>query len=148
LEAKAIEQVELRVGTPSQIRQLLTASVKCIRILCEGDDLWKDWSSVDIIPKELSLDLDLFDEEDHTDSLCSFLWRLAGMGDFVKLEFTFWFPQVPTRAVEELIHAVAANQGLKELHLSFVLRKLGTKLRDVFTVHDYGRHESLRCLKN
>ncbi|GAX20216.1 hypothetical protein FisN_12Hh061 [Fistulifera solaris] len=146
LEEKAIETVELRVGTPSQIRQLLTASVKCIRILCEGDDLWKvDWSSVDIIPKELSLDLDLVDEEDHTDSLCSFLRRLAGMGDFVKLGFTFWFPQVPSRAVDELIHVVAANQGLKELHLSFVLRKRGTKHQDVFTT--IGRHESLRCLK-
>jgi hypothetical protein len=146
LQAKAIEKVELRVGTPNQIRQLLAASVKCIRILCEGDDLWEvDWSSVYIIPKELSLDLDLVDEEDHTDSLCSFLRRLAELGDFVKLEFTFWFPEVPTRVAEELIHTVAANQGLKELHLCFVLHKTGAKLQDVFTT--IGRHKTLRCLK-
>ncbi len=146
LQAKAIENVELRVGTPNQIRKLIAASVKSIRILCEADDLCEvDWSSVDIIPKELSLDLDLFDAEDHTDSLCSFFRRLAELGDFVKLEFRFWFPQVPARVVEELIHAVAANQELKELHLRRVLRNAGARLQDLFT--SFGRHKTLRCLK-
>lgn len=149
LQAKAMDKLELSCARPQQIRQLLSASVKSIAFTIKvRDSLAMDWSTVEILPKELSLEFSCFETEAHIDFICSFLRRIAVLGDFVKLEFALcreWDTIMPNSIARELIHAVSANQSLVELHLRHDFTPYSAYLGDIFAMIE--RHGGLRRFK-
>lgn len=146
LQAKAVDRLELGCATLRQIRQLLSASVKGVGFTMKVDELVNlDWSRVDIVPKELSVEFSRYESETHVDMIVSFFRRVAELGDFVKLEVATYRELntlMPNRVVDELCHAVIANQNLVELHLHHAFIQHAEHCKHLFAAMEH--HEGLR----
>lgn len=149
LEAKSLDYLEVLCATPQQTLQLLSSSIRGIGCTLDVNDLvGLDWSSVEIVPKELFVEIMYWNDETQIDFICSCLRRIAELGDFEKLDFLLMREEdvtLSTRVAEEFFHVLVANRNLVDLHLREVLSEVDMTVADLFAVVE--RHPSLRYLK-
>ncbi len=146
LQARAVQYLELGCATPQQIVQLLTASIKGIGFAMKVEDsLQLDWSCVDIVPKELNVELSYREIEAHIVFMCSFFRRLAKLEHLKKLGVTMFCELhaiIPSGVFSELLSAVSANHSLEELHLRYAHTQTVEHRDLLFTAME--RHAGLR----
>ncbi|GAX20220.1 hypothetical protein FisN_12Hu066 [Fistulifera solaris] len=123
LKARTVQYLELGYATPQQIVQLLSASSKGVGFAMKVEDsLQLDWSRVDIVPKELNVELSYREIEAHIVFMCSFFRRLAELEHLKKFGVTIFrelHAIIPSIVFNELLSTVAANHSLEELHLQY-----------------------------
>ncbi|GAX15220.1 hypothetical protein FisN_12Lu171 [Fistulifera solaris] len=122
LQAEALDSLVVPcVHSPELVHQVFSALVNEINVTIEVPRvLGLDWTTVDITPKDIAVSFQLFYEsEDQTEFVCSFLRRLAELGNFRKFDFSLSHMrrELPRRVADALVDALVANQGLEELAL-------------------------------
>ena len=152
LQAGTLDKLVMPSVRPSQIRQLFSALVKEVDFTINVEEalgLPLQWSTVDIIPKKLTLTFKVrYDSGAHTEFVCSFFRRVAELGTFTKFDFDLGYTgcqDLPARAANALIHAVTANRGLEELALHQSHYEIGPYLKDIFVMA--ACHDGLACLR-
>jgi hypothetical protein len=149
LKARTVQYLELGCATPQQIVQLLSASIKGVGFAMKVEDsLQLDWSRVDIVPKEMTVELSYREIETHIVFMCSFFRRLAELEDLKKFGVTMFrelHAIIPSIVFNELLSTVVANHSLEELHLRYAHTQPFEHRELLFATME--RHAGLRRFK-
>jgi hypothetical protein len=150
LLCESIDNLEIScfVG-PLLIRELLLASAKAVSFTIDiSDSLRLDWTTIEIVPKHLSVEFSSCESVAHVDFIASFLRHLATLGDLVKLKLALcpsWVRGIPESIAEELIRVIDANQNLEELHMRYTFIEFDEHLGEIYATMEH--HKGLRRFK-
>ncbi|GAX21371.1 hypothetical protein FisN_12Lh065 [Fistulifera solaris] len=150
LLCESIDNLEMScfVG-PLLIRELLLASAKAVSFTIDiSDSLRLDWTTIEIVPKHVSVEFSSCESVAHVDFIASFLRRLAALGDLVKLKLALcpkWVRGIPESIAEELIRVIDANQNLEELYMRYTFIEYDKHLGEIYAAMEH--HKGLRRFK-
>jgi hypothetical protein len=120
LQVKAINTLEVKFSqeTSQDVPLILSASAKRLKFRFHAIPVLDvDWSTVDIVPKDLAIWLPC-SKPIQCDFTVSLLRRIAEVRNLVKLDFELYYSNcVPAMITEALKQAVDGNQSLMELQV-------------------------------